>query len=107
MPDLIHDSPPDLSTAAHEPATGQPSRPDGRDRAGGRLLGPDFWPGVSIVAMWLAVLFDGIFGGMMTFASPSTPNVTTIPSAVLVALFAAIGTISVAKRGFARRGKPE
>jgi len=96
-----------MTTATHEPATGPPSPPDWRDRGSGRLLGPDFWPGVSIVAMWLAVLFDGIFGGMMTFANPATPNQTTIPSAVLVALFAAIGTISVAKRGFARRGKPQ
>ena len=32
-----------------------------------RLLVPGFWPAVSIVTMWLAVLFDGIFGGNMTF----------------------------------------
>jgi hypothetical protein len=51
--------------------------------------------------MWLAVLFDGIFGGDMTFASP--PNVTTKPSAVAVALFAVTGTSAVAKRAFGRR----
>jgi hypothetical protein len=94
-----------MTTATHEPATGQPSRPDRGGSGSARLLGTEFWAAVSIVAMWLAVLFDGIFGGMMTFASPSTPNLTTIPSAVLVALFAAIGTVSVAKRGFARRGQ--
>ena len=52
--------------------------------------------------MWLAVLFDGIFGGDMTFANP--PGVTTIPSAVPVALFAVIGTSAVAKRAFGRKG---
>ena len=67
----------------------------------GAALVPGFWATVSIVAMWLAVLFDGIFGGDMTFSNP--PNVTTIPSAVLVGLFAVMGTSSVAKRVFGRR----
>jgi hypothetical protein len=52
--------------------------------------------------MWLAVLFDGIFGGAMTFGSPT--GITTIPSAVMLALFAVIGTSAVAKRGFGRKG---
>jgi arginine exporter protein ArgO len=51
--------------------------------------------------MCLAVLFAGIFGGDMVFSSP--PSVTTIPSAVGVALFAVIGTASVAKRVFRAR----
>jgi len=60
---------------------------------------PAFWGTLAIVAMWLAVLFDGVFGGDMVFSSP-TNGTTTIPSAVLVALFAVIGTASVAKRVF-------
>jgi hypothetical protein len=47
--------------------------------------------------MWLAVLFDGIFGSDMVF-SHTASGPTAIPSAVLVALFAVIGTASVAKR---------
>ena len=66
-----------------------------------RLLVPGFWASLSIVTIWLAVLFDGIFGNDMTFSNP--PNATTIPSAVLVALFAVIGTSAVAKRAFGRR----
>ena len=66
------------------------------------LLVPAFWGAVSIVAMWLAVLFDGIFGGDMVFSNPSS-GPTTIPSAVAVALFAFIGTTVVAKRAFTRR----
>jgi hypothetical protein len=42
---------------------------------------PAFWGAVSIVAMWLAVLFDGIFGGDMVFSNPASAP-TTIPSAV-------------------------
>jgi hypothetical protein len=48
-----------------------------------RLFVPAFWGAVAIVTMWLAVLFDGVFGGDMVFSSP--PDVKTIPSAVLVA----------------------
>jgi uncharacterized membrane protein len=82
----------------HEPSTGKPVRQD----VAARLLVPGFWGAVSIVAMWLAVLFVGIFGGNMTFAG-SDGSVTTIPSAVILALFAVIGTASIAKRVF-RRG---
>lgn len=67
-----------------------------------RLLVPEFWGALSIIAMWLAVLFVGIFGGDMTFTN-SPVNVTTMPSAVALALFAVIGTSAVAKRVFRRR----
>jgi multisubunit Na+/H+ antiporter MnhF subunit len=52
--------------------------------------------------MWLAVLFDGIYGSDMVFNSAGN-GTTTIPSAVAVALFAFIGTVAVARRAFARR----
>ena len=86
-----------MTTLMHEPSTDEPVR----QGIAARLLVPGFWAALSIVAMWMAVLFDGIFGGDMTFASP--PNVTTMPSAVAVALFAVIGTSAVAKRAFGRR----
>jgi hypothetical protein len=60
------------------------------------------WAAVSIVAMWVAVLFVGVYGGTMTFHGADT-SWSTIPSGVLVALFAAIGTGSVAKRVFGRK----
>ncbi len=71
-----------------------------------RLLVPGFWATISIVAMWLAVLFVGVFGGQMTFVNTSA-NVTTLPSSVAVALFAAIGTAAVAKRAFTRKDPGE
>ena len=67
-----------------------------------RVLVPEMWAMVSIVAMWLAVLFVGVFGGDMSFHGVDG-SFTVMPSAVGVALFAAIGTGSVAKRVFGRR----
>ncbi|HLK73555.1 MAG TPA: hypothetical protein VKU77_07930 [Streptosporangiaceae bacterium] len=87
-----------MTTMTHEPSTGTPIR----ESIASRLLVPGFWAAVSIVTMWLAVLFDGIFGGDMTFNN-SSGQVTIMPSAVAVALFAAIATASVAKRAFGRR----
>ncbi len=82
----------------HGPATGEPGRQD----VAARLLVPGFWGALSIVAMWLAVLFVGVFGSNMTFTS-TAGDVTTIPSAIVLALFAVIGTSSIAKRVFGRR----
>jgi len=87
-----------MTTTMHEPSTAGPAR----DSIAPRLLVPAFWGAVSIIAMWLAVLFDGIFGGDMVFSNPASAP-TTIPSSVGVALFAMIGTVAVVKRAFARR----
>jgi hypothetical protein len=87
-----------MTTTIHEPSTDQPDR---RNIAS-RLLVREFWTALSIVAMWLAVLFDGVFGGDMTFSSSN--GVTTVPSTIMLALFAVIGTSAVAKRGFGRKG---
>ena len=64
-----------------------------------RILVREMWATVSIVAMWVAVLFVGVYGGDATFHSVDSSS-STIPSAVFVALFAAFGTGSVAKRVF-------
>lgn len=88
-----------MTTMTHGPSTDTPAG-DTRASAGiaDRLLVPAFWGTLAIVAMWLAVLFDGVFGSDMVFNNAN--GMTTIPSAVLVALFAVIGTASVAKRVF-------
>jgi hypothetical protein len=87
-----------MTVMTHEPSTGTPVRPG----IVSRLLVPGFWAAVSIIMMWIAVLFDGIFGSDMTFTN-SSGQVTVMPSAVAIALFAAIATWGVAKRGFARK----
>ena len=88
-----------MTATMHEPSTAGTTREGIADR----LLVPAFWGAVSIIAMWLAVLFDGIYGGDMTFANYGGNGPTIIPSAVAVAVFAFIGTIAVAKHAFARR----
>ena len=88
-----------MTTTMHESTTGP-----AREGVADRLLVPAFWGAVSIVAMWLAVLFDGIYGGNMIFSNAGT-GPTIIPSAVAVALFAFIATVAVAKRAFARRDR--
>ena len=80
-------------------------QPSVRSHRGGwasRVIVRELWATVAIVAMWVAVLFVGVFGSDMTFHSVDS-SFTTIPSGVGVALFAAIGTVSVAKRVFGRK----
>ena len=97
MSHVIHDLPTEHSPEA--PAEGDQLA----QGVASRLLVPGFWATVSIVMMWLAVLFDGIFGGDMTFSNSTQTTVTVIPSVVAVALFAAIATASVAKRALGRK----
>lgn len=87
-----------MTATMHEPSTAGPAR----NGIAVRLLVPEFWGAVSIIAMWLAVLFDGVFGGNMVFSS-QTSGPTTIASVVLVALFACLGTISIARHAFRGR----
>lgn len=66
-----------------------------------RIRVPEMWASLAIAAMWLAVLFAAIFGP--DFVSTSAGgNATRIPSVILVALFAYLGTRAVAKAGFGR-----
>jgi hypothetical protein len=59
------------------------------------------WAAMAIAVMWLAVLFDAVFGP--DIVSTSATSSTTVPSAVVVALFALLGTRVVAKYGFGPR----
>jgi hypothetical protein len=64
-----------------------------------RLLVREMWASLAIAVMWLAVLFDAIFGPDIVSSSAGT-STTTIPSAVFVALFAYLATRVVARYGF-------
>jgi hypothetical protein len=88
-----------MAVMTHEPPTEKAA--DGGIAT--RLLVPEFWGALAIVSMWLAVIFVGALGGDMIFHDVSG-GTSTIPSAVAVALFAAIGTYPVAKRAFGRKG---
>jgi hypothetical protein len=91
-----------METMTHRPSTDAPAGDTaGSGGVADRLFVPAFWGTLAIVAMWLAVLFDGVFGGDMVFNNAN--GMTTIPSSVLVALFAFVGTAAVAKRVFPRK----
>ena len=86
-----------MTTTTHDESSTRSSR----EGWASRVLVPQMWATVAIVSMWLAVLFVGVYAGDMTFHAVDS-SWSTIPSVVAVALFAAIGTASVAKRVFGR-----
>jgi len=61
----------------------------------------EIWGTLAIVVMWLAVLFDVVYGGDMHF-NDSANGSSTVPSGVVVAICAAFATASVAKRAYRR-----
>lgn len=63
-----------------------------------RLRVPDMWASLAIAVMWLAVLFDAIYGP--DIVSSDGTSTTRIPSAIVVALFAYLATRVVARYGF-------
>jgi hypothetical protein len=82
-----------MATIPHEPAAG-------RDVHGVRLAPTEMWASLAIVTIWLAVLFDAIYGPDIVTSSSGGSDSATIPSAVVVALFAFLATWPVAKYGF-------
>jgi hypothetical protein len=62
----------------------------------------EMWASLAITVMWLAVLFDAMFGPNITSTTPGGTS-SSVPSAVAVALFATIGTWTVAKYGLRQR----
>lgn len=68
------------------------------------VLVRDMWASLAIASMWLAVLFDALFGPNLVTTSGTYASTTTIPSAIIVALFAYLGTRVVARYGFGRSG---
>ena len=64
------------------------------------------WASLAISVMWLAVLFDALFGPDFVSSNGAGTQTTSIPSAVFVALFAYLGTRVVARYGFTRSREP-
>ena len=66
---------------------------------GGRGSTLETWASLVIVSIWLAVAVSAAFGpDLQSFDVPG--SITTIPSGIVVALFAMFATMSVAKHGF-------
>jgi hypothetical protein len=86
----------DLTTVSHESSGALPER----RRWLSQVLVHEMWTSLAIAVMWLAVLFDALFGPDLVVSNAS--GTTTIPSAVIVALFAYLATRVVARYGFRR-----
>ncbi len=85
-----------MATVSHEPSRVVGERPT----LSRQLPAPEMWASLAIIVMWLAVLFDAIWGPEIV--STNGGQSTTVPSAVAVALFAFLGTWVVALYGFRR-----
>lgn len=88
-------------TTASQESTG--ARPE-RRWSFSQTLVPEMWASVAIAVMWLAVLFDSLFGPDLVISNAS--GTSTIPSAIIVAFFAYLATRVVARHGFHRAGDP-
>jgi hypothetical protein len=82
-----------MTTVSHESG----ARPE-RQRLIPRLVVPEMWASLAIAVMWLAVLFDALFGP--NIVSTGVTSTTSVPSAVVVALFAYLATRVLARYGF-------
>jgi hypothetical protein len=87
-----------MATMPHQPSSVMRERPSWSLR----LLVSEMWASLAIIVIWLAVLFDAIYGPNIVNTSPGG-NTSSVPSAVPVALFAFLATWPVAKYGFRNR----
>jgi hypothetical protein len=87
-----------LATMSHDPSQ---AISKGRQRP--RVLVPEMWASLAISVIWLAVLIEALFGPNLVFNSAGGASSTTIPSAVVLVLFAYLATRAIAKHGFDRR----
>lgn len=68
----------------------------------------EVWASLAVAAMWIAVAVSAVWGPDFVSSNGSGSNSTTIPSAIAVAMFAAIGTWAFAKYAFGRaREEPQ
>jgi hypothetical protein len=87
-----------MTSISHEPSA-RAQRPLSQ------VLVPEMWASLTIIVMWVAVLVDAIFGPNIESSNGVTGvgDSSTVPSAVVLALFAFLGTWVVAKYGFTRK----
>ena len=91
-----------MATVSHEPArVAQEKRP-----WASQLAIREMWASLTIIVMWLAVLFDAVYGSNIVSTTPGGDS-TSVPSAVAVAVFAFLGTWVVARYGFRSERKSD
>ena len=71
------------------------------------LLVPEMWASLAIIVIWLSVLVGAIFGPdiVVNNGVGDIGERSTVPSAVVVSLFAFLATWVVAKYGFRHERK--
>jgi hypothetical protein len=65
----------------------------------------DVWPSLAITVMWVAVALDALFGPDIVTSNGAGTNTSTVPSGVVVALFAFLASWVVARYAFRRDGR--
>jgi len=83
-----------MSAISHPPAEVSPDT-----RHWTRVVVTETWASLAIFAMWVAVAISAVWGTDFVSTSGSGSSTTTIPSGIIVAMFATIGTWFVAKHG--------
>ena len=89
-----------MSTASHPSSH---IAPDKRRWTVDVLVHTEMWASLAITVMWVVVAISAVWGPDFVSTSGSGTSSTTIPSGIVVAVFATIGTWVVAKFGFGRR----
>ncbi|MGZ8481923.1 MAG: hypothetical protein ACXWWO_05650 [Candidatus Limnocylindria bacterium] len=85
-----------MTSISHEPSRVV------REKRLAQLLVPEMWASLAIVVIWLSVLATAIWGPDIVTNNGvgDIGERTTVPSAVVVSLFAFLATWVVAKYGF-------
>jgi hypothetical protein len=85
-----------MTTVSHEPSH------IASEKRLPQLLVTEMWASLAIIVIWLSVLADAIFGPdiVSNNGAGDIGERTTIPSAVVVSLFAFLATWVVARYGF-------
>ena len=78
----------------------KPARPEHDRVQWSRLAIRETWGSLAIMTMWIAVSVDAIWGPDIVSSTPGG-STTSVPSAVVVALFAFLGSWIVARYCFA------
>jgi hypothetical protein len=81
-------------TVSHETPAAVPERRGSLSK----LLADEMWASLAIAVMWLVVLVVALFGPDIVVSNAG--GSTTVPSAIVVVLFAYLGTRVVARHGF-------